>query len=173
MRTNRGEITTVAVLIGVVIGIFALFVPNQVSTALGIGNRQNKIVQTEKVELINDKAGIPIAYRTITKNSDIQQKVTFWEWLMSLPILVLILMGLGVIFPPVAAVLLRLRSVWKSAFKNQFNGLKHLPDTTVICRKCGDIVTIDTKEKVFDSITKKMDNRDQVLQEKVRTELTK
>jgi len=171
-RNSRG-VAAETLLIYIVIGVIALFVPNPVSTSIGIGNRQNKIVQTDTTTLINDKDGIPIAYRNIRKDSDTQQKITFWEWLISLPMFVLILMALGVIFPPVAMVFARLRGVWKTAFKNQFNGLKTLPDTTVICRKCGDTVTIDTKEKVFDNIVKKMDNRDQVLQERVRTELVK
>lgn len=172
MKTNRG-IVAETLLIYVVIGIIALFVPNPISNAVGVGNRQNKIVQTDKVTLINDKDGVPIAYRTITSNSDTQQKVTFWEWLKSLPVLALLLMFLGVLFPPVALVLARLRGIWKSAFKNTYNGLKNLRDTTVICRKCGDTVTVDTKEKVFDEIERKQDNRDKVLQEKVRTELIK
>ncbi len=172
MRANRGVVAE-TVLVYVLIGVIALFVPNPVSTAVGIGNRPNKTVYTEKETLIYDKEGVPIAHRNIVSNEDIQQKPSFFEWLMSLPIFVLVLMFLGVIFPPVAIFLARLRSVWKSAFKNTYNGLKDLQDTTVICRKCGDAVTIDTKEKVFDGIEKKQDNRDKILQEKVRTELTK
>ena len=169
---NRGVVVE-TVLIYVLAATILLFVPNPVSTATGIGVRPNKTVQTEKVELIKDKEGNPIALRTIIRHDDIQQKATLWEWLGSLPIFVLILMVLGGIFPPVAAILLRLRGVWKSAFKNQYNGLKNLEDKTVICRKCGDAVTIDTKEFVFDNVEKKLDVRDKVLQERVRTELTK
>ena len=172
MRKNRG-IVEETLLVYIVIGVIALFVPNPISNAVGIGNRQNKIVQTDKVTLINDKDGNPIAYRQVTSDSDIQQTITFWEWLRSLPIFVLFLMGSGVVFPVVAAVLLQIRGAWKSAFKNTYNGLKNLTDKTVVCRKCGDNVTIDTKEFVFDNIEKKQDVRDKVLQEKVRTELIK
>ena len=170
---NKKGFAEVAVLVYVIVGLVMFFVPNPVSTSLGIGNRQNKIVQTDKVTLINDKDGVPIAYRQITDNRDEQQKISFWEWLRSLPIFVLVLMFLGTIFPPVAMVFAKLRSVWKNAFKNTFDGLAHLKDTTVICRKCGDPVTIDTKEHVFDGIEKKLDKRDKKLQEVVRTELVK
>ena len=173
MRNKERGVVAETLLIYIVVGLVAFFVPNPISNAVGLGNRQNKIVQTDKVTLINDKDGTPIAYRQITSQSDIQQSVTFWEWLRSLPVFVLFLMLMGIIFPPIAALLIKLRGVWKSAFKNTYNGLKELRDTTVICRKCGDPVTIDTKEKVFDDIERKLDNRDKVLQEKVRTELTK
>jgi len=170
---NRRGLAETAILVYVIIGLIAFFVPNPISTAVGLGNRQNKIVQTDKVTLINDKDGVPIAYRTVSSNSDTQQKITFWEWLASLPVFVLFLMGMGIIFPPIAMIFAKLRSVWKNAFKNQYHGLSLLPDQTVICRKCGDTVTIDTKEFVFDKVEKKMDKRDKVLEEKVRTELVK
>lgn len=118
MRTSRGEIATVTVLAYVIIGLLALYVPNPISTAIGIGNRQNKIIQTDRVTLINDKDGVPIAYRTVTDNSEIQQKSTFWEWLTSLPIFVLFLMIMGIIFPPIAMVLGTLwRNLWKETKK--------------------------------------------------------
>lgn len=173
MRTYRGEVTTVTVLAIVIAGLFALYVPNHISTFLGLGNKQNKVVQTDKTTLILDKEGVPVAYRNITSSKDEQQKISFLEWLLSLPVAVLVLMFLGVIFPPVSILLARLRGVWKSAFKNQYHGLRDLPDISVTCRKCGDTVTIDTKEHVFSAIQRKMDNRDQVLQERVRTELVK
>jgi len=170
---TRNGVAAETLLVYVLLGVIAFFVPNPISNAVGLGNRQNKVVQTEKVTLINDKDGIPIAYKTVTNQSDTQQKVTFLEWLTALPVFVLFLMFMGVIFPPIALVLARLRGVWKSAFKNTYNGLRNLQDKTVVCRKCGDTVTIDTKEFVFDNIEKKQDNRDKILQERVRTELTK
>lgn len=171
-RTNRGVVSE-TVLIYVIVGILALFVPNPISNAVGIGVRPNKTVKVDKTELIYDKEGVPVAYRHISSDEDIQQKVTFWEWLTSLPIFVLVLMFMGVIFPPIAMVLAKIRATWKSAFKNTYDGLRSLKDTTVICRKCGDTVTIDTKEWVFNGVELKQDKRDKILQEKIRTELTK
>ena len=172
LRTSRG-IVAETLLIYVVIGMFALFVRNPISTIAGVGVQPNKTVHVEKVELLRGKDGNPIATKIITQDDDVQEKVSFWEWLRSLPTFVLLLMGLGIVFPPVAIFLAKLRSTWKAAFKNTFDGLASLRDTTVICRKCGDSVTIDTKEHVFDGIEKKLDKRDKKLQEVVRTELVK
>src|SRR3990167_195055 len=169
---QRGVVESV-ILYYVIAGLLLFFVPNPISNSVGIGNRQNKIEKSDTTTLIYDKDGLPIAYRQQTNATDEQQSITFWEWLRSLPISVLFLMCMGVIFPPVAIVLAKVRSTWKSAFKNTYNGLKNLTDKTVICRKCGDTVTIDTKEHVFTGIELKQDKRDKVLQEKVRTELTK
>jgi len=102
LRNKRGELATATLLIYVIGALVLFFVPNKLSTSLGVGNRQNKIVQTEKVELIKDKEGNPIAYKTTTSDSDQQQQIGFLEWLTSLPFLVLFLMGLGVVFPPVS-----------------------------------------------------------------------
>ena len=172
MRTNRGVVAE-TILVYVIVGMLALFVPNPVSSAFGVGIRPNKTIKVDKTELIYDKEGVPIAYRHISSDEDIQQKVTFWEWLRSLPMLALILMVLGAIFPPIALVLVRLWRSWRGAFKNTYDGLRSLRDTTVICRKCGDSVTIDTKEWVFNGVELKQDKRDKILQEKVRTELVK
>lgn len=109
---NKGVVETV-ILYYVIAFMALLFVPNPVSNAVGIGNRQNKIVQTDKVTLINDEKGMPIAYRQVTNQSDLQQHVTFWEWLKSLPVFVLFLMIMGLIFPPVALVLARLWAALK------------------------------------------------------------
>lgn len=171
MKSNRG-IVAETVLVYVLIGVIALFVPNPISTAAGIGQRPNKTVYREKVELIKDHGQV-IGTKTTVQDDDIQQRPSFFEWLMSLPVFVLVLMSLGVVFPPVSMVLVHLRAVWKQAFKNTYDGLRSLKDTTVICRKCGDTVTIDTKEHVFDGVEKKQDKKDKILQEKVRTELTK
>lgn len=81
------------------------FVPNPVSSSLGVGIRPNKTVYREKVELIKNEEGCPIATKTTISDDDIQQRVGFWEWLRSLPVFVLLLMGAGVIFPPIALIL--------------------------------------------------------------------
>lgn len=113
---NKGFVIEGAALL--IIGIMALFIlpPNPVSNVLGVGVRPNKTIETrsEKILPMTTAEGKQLFYEdgspafklvTETSNKDIQQKVTFWEWLRSLPIFVLILMGSGVVFPPVAAFL--------------------------------------------------------------------
>ena len=108
MRNNKG-LAEVAILTYVIIGLALLFVPNPLSSSLGVGIRPNKTVQVEKVELLVDKNGNPVKasdgtymVKRSVSDQDIQQKVGFFEWLRSLPILVLFLMGAGIIFPPVS-----------------------------------------------------------------------
>lgn len=106
---NHKGIAEVALLAYVILGLTLLFVPNPLSSSLGVGIRPNKTVQVEKVELLVDKQGNPIKaqdgtymIRRSVMDNDIQQHVGFWEWLRSLPILVILLMGLGVVFPPLS-----------------------------------------------------------------------
>lgn len=116
MKNKKGFAEVI--ILYVVIGIMALlYIPNPVSSAVGIGIRPNKLVQTEKVEMIKDADGNPIALRTTTKNDEVQQHVTFFEWLRSLPFFVIFLMGLGIIFPPVALFLGKLYRAIKADTK--------------------------------------------------------
>ncbi len=103
MKNNKGFISVVMLLALTLAGVLVLFVPNNpVGNLLGVTQKPNKIVQTEKVELIKDAQGVPIAYKTTTSDKDIQQHVGIFEQLRSLPILYLILMGLGIGFPGIA-----------------------------------------------------------------------
>ena len=104
IRGQKGFVIEGSALI--IIAIMAVFIlpPTPISNLLGVGVRPNKTVQTDKVTLINDKDGNPIAYRQVTSNADIQQHVTVWEWLRSLPVMVVVLMLLGTVFPPIALV---------------------------------------------------------------------
>lgn len=172
MRLNRkGFVIEGAAL--VIITILSLFVlpQNPISGALGVGVRPNKTVHVEKVEFIREHGEI-IGTKTITKDDEIQEHVTFLEWVRSNIILVILTFlfllvtgGLGKVW--------QVAQSWKRAFKNQVDGLKNIKDTTVICRKCGDPVTIDTKKEAFEDVTAKMDKKDIVLQEVVKTELVK
>lgn len=140
---NKGFVIEGAALL--IIGIMALFVlpPNPVSNVLGVGIRPNKTIETrtEKILPMTTAEGKQLFYEdgspafklvTETSNKDIQQKVTFWEWLRSLPIFVLILMGSGVVFPPVAAFLSMIYRGLKKDAKRIVVGvddaLKHVKD---------------------------------------------
>lgn len=128
------------VLLGyVVAGLILFFVPNPISSAVGIGIRPNKTVQTqstvEKVDFIKrDLLGRPVpeedgSYLTKTtisqaaSDKDIQQKVSIWEQLRSLPVLYLILMGLGGFLPVVAGLMAKfnagIKKRWKEATKEK------------------------------------------------------
>lgn len=112
MKLNQRGIAELLVAVYILGGLLALlFIPNPVSSSLGMGIKPNKTVYTEKVALIRDNNGNPIGTKTTVSDQDIQQHVTFLEWLRSLPVLVIILMGLGIVFPPVV---LWLHNAWST-----------------------------------------------------------
>ena len=151
---NRKGIAEVAILLYVIAGLALLFIPNPVSNAIGIGIRPNKTVQTDKVTLINDKDGNPIAYRQVTLNDDIQQRVSFWEWLRSLPGLVILLMLLGIIFPPVALFLGNLYRGLKGATKQIVVGVDKALDK--VADEQIKKTMLDEMAKVQDTSAKKL-----------------
>jgi hypothetical protein len=132
MKINKKGIAETVLLLYFLGAVVLFFVPNPVSSSIGVGIRPNKTVQTDKVTLINDKDGNPIAYRRITADNEIQQRVGFFEWLRSLPALVIILMGLGVVFPPVSLFLGGIYRALKTDTKKIVVGvdqaLKHVKD---------------------------------------------
>jgi len=114
MKLNNKGIAETLVAIYILGGLLALlFIPNPISSSLGMGIKPNKTVQTKEVTLIKDENGKPYAYQTIVSDKDIQQHVTLWEQIRSLPVLILVLCVLGLFAPPIA---IWLHSVW--------NGLK-------------------------------------------------
>jgi len=133
---NQKGFAEVVVLYVVIAGLVALFVPNPISSSLGVGIRPNKTVQTqvskERIELLKDKDGNVIATKTYTDDStsdiDKQQRVSIWEQLRSLPILFMLLTGAGVIFPVVGV---RLFALYRG-IKKEF--LSHKSDTTRIVK---------------------------------------
>lgn len=59
----------------------------------------------------------------------------------------------------------------KSALKNTISGIRKVSDTTVICRKCGDTVVVDSYATVVASLDAKQDKKDKVLIDKLKSEL--
>jgi len=155
MKNQKG-IVVATVLYIIIAAMALLFIPNPISSSVGVGIRPNKTVQTEKVELITDKAGNPVAYKTTTSDQDIQQHVTFWEWLKSLPILVLILMGLGLAFPVVGV---WFNSIWSKAVA-EYNELTGETKKIVVSIKAG-LATIQdpvVKQNFLDALSKQQDS---------------
>ena len=158
MRNNKG-IAEVALLAYVIVGLILFFVPNPVSSSLGVGIRPNKTVQSEKVELIKDAQGVPIAYKTTVLDKEVQQRVGFFEWLRSLPALVIILMGLGVVFPPLS---LFLGNIYR---KLQSDTKKIVVGVDKALAKVSDPVT---KQTIFDEMEKVQDTSTKNLVDKIQ-----
>lgn len=152
MRNNKG-IAEVALLAYVIAGLVLLFVPNPVSNTLGVGIRPNKTEHTEKLVPVQIN-GKEVMFKTVTTDNDIQQHITFWEWLRSLPLFVLFLMGLGIIFPPISLFLSNLYRSLKNETKKIVVGVDKALD------KVNDPATkqiiYDEMDKVQDSSTKNL-----------------
>ena len=133
-KLSQKGVVESTILYFVIAAMALLFVPNPLSSAVGVGIRPNKTVQREstydKVELLRDKGGNPVlavdgaflARRTggaSMSDVDKQQKVSLWEQLRALPVLWLFLMFLGGFFPVVAGVMAKInvgiKKRWKEA----------------------------------------------------------
>jgi hypothetical protein len=157
---NKGfVVTTVGILIAVVVGVFLLFVPNKASESIGLGIRPNKTITStvEKVDLLKNPDGTVIGTKTTTcaSDKDIQQHVTFWEWLSSLPFLAVVFMGLGVVFPVVGVFL---HKMWSNAVA-AYNDLTGETKRIVVSVKAG-LATIQdplVKQKFLDALSTQQD----------------
>lgn len=108
-KNNRGMVDPFTLAVVGLVFVVALFVPNPVSSSLGIGVRPNKTVQTENStqtlvpmkadgETLYHKDGsVAMVSETVYKRRDLdqQQRVSLWEQFRSLPVLYLILSILG------------------------------------------------------------------------------
>lgn len=164
MRLNKkGFVIEGAAL--VIIGILSLFIipQNPISSALNIGIRPNKTIESkiEKVDLLKDSQGNIIGTKTTTSSSqrETQDHVTFWEWLRSLPIFAVLLMGLGVVFPPVALFLGRL-----------WSGLKRETKKIVVSvdKALDNIHDKDTKESILKDMSSVQDTSTKKLVDKIQ-----
>ena len=107
-----------------------LFIPNPVSSSLGIGIRPNKTVQAESTTqtLVPAKAdgetlyykdgSVAMVSQTVYKHKDLdlQQKVSLWEQFRSLPILWLILSLLGAAGVPALGFMVKFNKGVKNKF---------------------------------------------------------
>lgn len=170
MKNEKGEIFTVLAIVSMAI-LGAIFIPNDVSKAIGIQNKQNKIVQKQidTIELLKDRDGKPIRsedgtyiVKRVTKidESDKQQSVTLWERIRSLPALWLVLMIAGVFFPPIALVMGVINKGLKAGLKQIVAGLENAkkamhPDSVTV---------LDT------NLSKKMDTKIKTVVKKIKAD---
>jgi len=159
LHLNKGGFAETTLLIAVIVGLIAFFVPNPISSSVGVGIRPNKTVQTEKVELIKDAQGNPIAYKTIASDKDIQQRVGFFEWLRSLPVLVLLLMGLGVVFLPIAFILNNAKAALVRDTKKIVVGVD---------KALSKVSDPSTKQVIYDEMEKTQDQSTKDLVDKIQ-----
>lgn len=163
MKNERG-FAEVVVLYAVIAVMALLFVPNPVSNFAGIGIKPNKTVQIHKetIEPLLDANGKQVAFKTVESDSDqeIQQHVTFWDWIKSLPIIILLLMGLGIFCPPLAAWLhgewTKLTSHTKKIVAGVDAGLATLKDPAVKQAFLDEMTKVQGKNSPTESLVSKL-----------------
>jgi len=160
MSNQRGIIDPFTLLAIVTIIGAVLFIPNNpVGNVLGVTQKPNKIVQTEKVELIKDKDGVPIAYKTTTSDKDLQQKVGILEQVRALPVFILILSFAGIFFPFV--------SLWLHNTKQAL--ISDTKKIVVSIDKAMSKVKDDTlKAQLYDEMAKTQDETTKDLVDKIQ-----
>lgn len=178
MKLNqKGFVVEGVLVISLLVGMFLMFVPNPASNVLGIGVRPNKTVQTDATtqtlvpamadgETLYHKDGsVAMVNQAVYKRRDldVQQKPSFWESLMALPRLWLLLMVLGVFFPPVAGFMGLFNKKAKGAFDDlQDDAKKIVKSVDMALHKIPDQVTvdgkiIDIKQTILDEMSKMQD----------------
>lgn len=135
IKNEKGEIFTVLAIVAMTI-LGLVFVPNDLSKAAGLQNKQNKIVQkeTSTLELLKDSDGKPIRgedgsyiVRRSVKMSDTdqQQEVTLWERIRALPFVLLLLVIAGAFCTPIAGVLAVVNKRLTSGVKQMIIGIEN------------------------------------------------
>jgi len=178
MRLNKkAEVFTLTVLIAVGIAMFLLGTTNNpIKTIFGLGNagqktKQSVITKTESYPVFVKDVNTGKLYvlqttksETSTLNTNEEPKMTIWQKLLALPRLWLILMILGIFFPPVAAIMGVInKTLWNKA-KQIVGGveesLKNLETTQP-----------DAKQKVLDTLSKKYDSSTKLFVSKIKSKL--
>ena len=176
LSSNRGEGFTLTVIIIACVASF-LFgsVNNPIKNLFGLGSQNQKhkqtlVVKTESkpVFIKGNDGKTYILQQTSTEKSTLdtneEPKLTLWQKLMVLPRLWLILMILGIFFPPVAGIMGFVnKKLWGEAKKivgGVEESLKNL-DTT----------SPEAKKQILDTLSKKYDSSTKALVSKIKRTL--
>lgn len=145
MKNYKGIAETV-LLLWIIVGLTLFFVPNPVSKVVGVGIQPNKTI--ERVELIKDKEGVPIAYRTTITEQ--QQKPTLMQSLLNLPRLWLLFMFAGIFFPPIAGVMAWVNRGLKTGLKQIVVGVEEA--RKLLPKESSDILDANLSKKMDTSV---------------------
>ena len=175
MKNRRGEVFTMTVLVLVSIVAFLIgSTNNPIKSIFGFGSsgqktRQTLVVKSESkpIFVVGQDGKQYVLQATKTEKSTLdtteEPKMTLWQKLMVLPRLWLILMVLGIFFPPVAGIMTFVnRKLWGEAKKivggveESLKGLEDKPDA---------------KKLVLDTLSKKYDASTKLLVSKIKSKL--
>jgi len=172
-NNRRGEAVTLTIIaFAIISGIVGLwFGQTKYAKVVGLGGPEGqKIVQqstvkTEPVIFKGPDGKNYVFYKTETKiNSSTEEpKMTMWQKLLMLPKIWLLLMILGIFFPPIAGIMAFINKTLAAKAKQIVGGvedsLKQL-DTTP-----------EAKQKVLDTLSKKYDKSTKLYVSKIKSKL--
>jgi hypothetical protein len=175
MNNKRGEVLTITVIaLATLCGLVGLwFGQTPYAKALGLGATPQKIQQTSKTiteshpvfvtDSTTGKQYVLQATKTETSTLDTTEtpKMTLWQKLMMLPKLWLLLMVLGIFFPPVAAFMGYINKTLGSHLKKIVGGVEESLNNT----------TPEAKQKILDTLSKKYDSSTKLLVSKIKRKL--
>lgn len=178
---QRGFVVEGILVICLLVSTVVLLTPNLVSHTLGTAPKPSKTVQTDATTqtlmqatttgtpdgepLYHKDGSVALVSQTLYKKQDldIQPKASFWDSLLALPRLWLLLMVLGLFFPPVAGFMGWFNSKAKAAFSDlQEDTKKIVKSVDMALHKIPDQVsidgkTVDIKQMILDELSKMQD----------------
>lgn len=172
---RKGEVFTMTVLvIAAIAGFFFGSTSNPIKSIFGIGDRgqktkQSYVLKTESKPIIvkgdDGKQYILQATKTerSTLNTSEEPKMTLWQKLMVLPKLWLLLMVLGIFFPPLAGIMHVINTKLKSEVKTIVGGMEES------LKKIDD--KPEVKKEILDTLSKKYDSSTKLLVAKIKSKL--
>ena len=177
MRNKRGEVFTLTVLIAVGVAMFLLgSTNNPIKSIFGLGSpgqktKQTMVSKTESYPVFVKDVNTGKSYvlqttktETSTLDTNEQPKMTLWQKLLALPRLWLLLMILGIFFPPVAGIMAWInKNLWAKA-KQIIGGVEE-------SLKNLDSTAPETKKEILNTLSKKYDTSTKLFVSKVKTKL--
>lgn len=175
IKNNKGEVFTLTVVVLATVAAFLLgSINNPVKSFFGLGGSGQKTTQKEITKTVSEPIFVKgddgkeyILKRTCTETSSIdtaeEPKLTIWQRLLMLPRIWLILMILGLFFPPIAGIMSIINQRLMGEAKKIVGGVEEA------------LKTVDdkpeVKAKILDTLSKKYDGSTKLLVSKIKRKL--
>lgn len=175
LKKERGEAFTLTVVILAAIAAFLIGTTNNpVRGFFGFGGGGDKRTQRQITKTVSEPIFVKgvdgkeyVLQRKATESSSLETteepKMTLWQKLMVLPRLWLILMVLGIFFPPLSAVMQLINRKLMGEAKKIVGGVEEA------LKKVDD--KPEVKQQILDTLSKKYDSSTKLLVSKLKREL--
>lgn len=170
MKKRKGEVFTLAVVVLAAVASF-LFAGSSLNPFKSPGQKtkQIKTIKSESKPIIVKGADGKTYFlqstktETSTLDTNEEPQMTLWQKLMVLPKLWLLLMVLGIFFPPIAAIMGVLNKKLMGETTKIVSGVESALNNNGI--------TAEEKQKILDALSKKYDSSTKLLVSKIKRKL--